>query len=86
MNINKIKEKIICQLNLKHLIIHKEGDNFRIIAVGDIFEGLNPVKRQKLIYAPLMKYILNKKIHALHIKVYSSLEWKNKNIKISENN
>lgn len=80
MNIDKIKEKIIFQLNLEKLIIKNKGNNFKIIAVGDIFKNLTTVEKQKLIYAPLMKFILNKTIHSISIRTYSSLEWK-KNIR-----
>lgn len=76
MNINKIKKKIKLHLNLEKLIIKNKGDNFTIIAVGDVFKNLSPVEKQKLIYTPLMKYFLNKTIHAVSIKTYSPTEWK----------
>lgn len=75
MNINFIKKIIKTNLTLKKLIIKKDGDNFKIIAVSDKFIGLSKLERHKLIYFPLTKYILNNSIHSVSIYTYSTQEW-----------
>ena len=41
-----------------------------------MFEGMSRVKQQQTIYAPLMEYIADNRIHALSIKAYTPEEWK----------
>ncbi|AAO27067.1 YrbA [Buchnera aphidicola str. Bp (Baizongia pistaciae)] len=61
-------------------VIHVTGDNkhINITAVSDIFNNINTLRRQQIIYKPLMPYIINKTLHAISIKTYSLQEWKNK--------
>ncbi|QCI18353.1 BolA family transcriptional regulator [Buchnera aphidicola (Aphis nasturtii)] len=73
-------EKIISILNQKLTLekIYATGDSnhIKIIAVGDIFKGMNQVKRQQIIYSPLINMIIEKKIHAVSITTYTIEEWK----------
>lgn len=55
--------------------IQGEGCNFQVIAVGAIFEGLNPVKRQQLIYSALSEEIASGALHAVSIKTYTPSQW-----------
>jgi len=50
--------------------IKVEGSNghFDINVTGEIFIGLNSVKRQQLVYQIINEYIKNGKIHAVSIK------------------
>ncbi|WP_158379474.1 BolA family protein [Candidatus Williamhamiltonella defendens] len=72
----KIKNSLLAALSLEALFITKHGNHFEVIAVGDLFSGMSSLKRQQTIYAPLMKYITNKSIHAVSIKTYTVQEWK----------
>lgn len=57
---------------------HVSGDNgshFQVIAVSTQFAGMTRVKKQQTIYAPLMEYILDNRIHSLSIKPYTPEEW-----------
>ncbi|PPI87920.1 hypothetical protein CRV12_01740 [Candidatus Pantoea edessiphila] len=59
--------------------VRVEIDNskyFKIIAVGKIFNKLNYIQKQQLIYKPLAKYILDNTIHAVSIKTYTPEEWR----------
>ena len=47
-----------------------------VMAVIFRFEGMSRVKQQQTIYAPLMEYIADNRIHALSIKAYTPEEWK----------
>ncbi|WP_048308352.1 BolA family protein [Halomonas sp. PR-M31] len=55
--------------------IQGEGCNFQVIAVGDVFENLSPVKRQQLIYGALSEEIASGALHAISIKTYTPAQW-----------
>ncbi|NIG99290.1 MAG: BolA/IbaG family iron-sulfur metabolism protein [Buchnera aphidicola (Periphyllus acericola)] len=82
----KIKKILIKKLNLFYVKIKKKNNYYKIFAVSNIFLNMNEVNRQKYIYAPLLKYIIKKKIHAISIKTYSLNEWKKYNKKIIKKN
>ena len=52
----------------------------RIVAISELFEGLNLVKRHQLIYAEIQEEI-NGPIHALSIHTFTEQEWKERNEK-----
>ena len=52
----------------------------RIVAISELFEGLNLVKRHQLIYAEIQEEI-DGPIHALSIHTFTEQEWKDKNEK-----
>ncbi|WP_368938815.1 BolA family protein [Morganella morganii] len=52
-----------------------DGSHFQVIAVGDLFDGMSRVKQQQAVYAPLMEYIADNRIHALSIKAYTPAQW-----------
>ena len=47
--------------------IQGEGCNFQVVAVGEVFEGLSPVKRQQMIYGALTEEIASGALDALSI-------------------
>lgn len=55
--------------------IQGEGCNFQVIAVGEVFDGLSPVKRQQLIYGALSEEIASGAVHAVSIKTYTPAQW-----------
>ncbi|WP_192036582.1 BolA family protein [Halomonas sp. YLGW01] len=55
--------------------IQGEGCNFQVIAVGEVFNGLTPVKRQQLIYGALSEEIASGALHAVSIKTYTPAQW-----------
>ncbi|WP_148254648.1 BolA family protein [Aidingimonas lacisalsi] len=57
--------------------IQGEGCNFQVVAIGDVFEGLSPVKRQQLIYGALSEEIASGELHALSLKTYTPAQWQN---------
>ncbi|MGB2079235.1 MAG: BolA family iron metabolism protein IbaG [Vibrio sp.] len=62
-------------LNLQEMHVKGEGSHYEVIAVDPSFEGMSRVKKQQLIYAPLMAYIQRNDIHAVSIKAYTPDEW-----------
>lgn len=71
----KAVEKLITdkhpELNVE---VETDGYHYQVKAVGEVFEGLNAVKRQQLIYACLNEYIIDGTIHAVIIKAYTPAE------------
>ncbi|AQA19800.1 cell division protein BolA [Halioglobus japonicus] len=55
--------------------VQGEGSNYDIIAVGSVFEGLRPVKKQQLVYGALSEEIASGAIHAVNIRTLTPAEW-----------
>jgi acid stress-induced BolA-like protein IbaG/YrbA len=55
--------------------VQGEGDHYDITAVGALFDGLRPVKKQQLVYAALSEHIADGRIHAVNIRTYTPDEW-----------
>ena len=55
--------------------IQGEGCNFQVIAVGERFAELSPVKRQQVIYGALSEEIASGALHAVSIKTYTPAQW-----------
>lgn len=67
--------------------LHLTGDknHIHIIAIGEVFNGIKNIQRQKMIYKPLTPYIIEKKIHAVTIDVFTPQEWEKSKTKIPLN-
>jgi acid stress-induced BolA-like protein IbaG/YrbA len=52
-----------------------EGSHVNVIVVSAVFEGLNPVKKQQLVYAALAEQIASGAIHAVNMKTYTPEQW-----------
>lgn len=52
-----------------------DGSHFEIVAVGSVFDGLNAVKKQQLVYGALNDKIADGSIHAVVIKTFTPDEW-----------
>ncbi len=55
--------------------VQGEGSNYDITAVGEVFDGLRPVKKQQLVYAALADEIAGGAIHAVNIRTLTPAEW-----------
>ncbi len=75
MEINEIKQVLMEKLSLDEAIVTGDGSHFQVIAVGNLFDGMSRVKQQQAVYAPLMEYIADNRIHALSIKAYTPTQW-----------
>ena len=76
MDTNEIKQVLMDTLSLDEVIVNGDGSHFQVVVVGAMFEGMSRGKQQQTIYAPLMEYIADNRIHALSIKAYTPEEWK----------
>ena len=71
MEANEVKQLILDQLEGVNVDVETDGYQYQVKAVGEVFSGLNAVKRQQLIYGCLNKYILDGTIHAVVIKTFT---------------
>ena len=56
-------------------LVEGEGSNYNITVIGDVFEGLRPVKKQQLVYAALSEQIADGSIHAVNIRTFTPTQW-----------
>ncbi|QCI22240.1 BolA family protein [Buchnera aphidicola] len=84
MNNQKIKSLLMTELNLQETYITGDDNHIKIVAIGTIFNGISQVKRQQMIYTPLINLITKKYIHAISITSYTPQEWKIKNKNINK--
>ncbi|PVZ84900.1 cell division protein BolA [Serratia sp. S1B] len=76
MENSKIEEVLMNALALDEVHVTGDGSHFQVVAVSEQFATMSRVKKQQSIYAPLMEYIADNRIHALSIKTYTPEEWK----------
>ena len=55
--------------------VENDGHTYHFTVVGDVFEGLNAVKRQQYVYAALNEKIADGSVHAVSIKTYTPAQW-----------
>lgn len=75
MENNEIQSVIMQALALDEVHVSGDGSHFKIIAVGEMFIALSRVKKQQAVYAPLMEYIADNRIHAVSIQTFTPEEW-----------
>ena len=82
MKTNTIKEiikKSIKDASIEVTDSNNSGDHFSIFIVTDQFEGMDLLKRHKIIYNLLSSYI-TKEIHALQLKTLTYKEYNNEKL------
>ncbi len=69
--------KSLLQAHLPDCEFHVQGEgaNYDIVAIGAVFEGLRPVRKQQLVYGALGEEIAGGGIHAVNIRTYTPEEW-----------
>jgi acid stress-induced BolA-like protein IbaG/YrbA len=68
------------QLLQNHLLecefhVQGEGNHYDITAIGEVFDGLRPVRRQQLVYGALGDCIADGSVHAVNIRTFTPAEW-----------
>ena len=56
------------------IVVNGEGGKFQVLAIGDVFSGLNPVKRQQQVYQILNPHIASGAIHAVSMRLMTVQE------------
>lgn len=69
--------KVLLQTHLPgcEFQVQGEGSHYDIVAIGDVFEGQRPVKKQQIVYAALNEHIADGTIHAVNIRTFTPSEW-----------
>jgi acid stress-induced BolA-like protein IbaG/YrbA len=75
MESEQIKSLIEAGIPGSEVQVQGDGSHFEALVVSEVFEGLNPVKKQQQVYAVLGEHITSGEIHALTIKAYTPAEW-----------
>lgn len=75
MQPSEVKSRLESRIDGCEFHIQGEGCNFQVIAVGDVFDGMSPVKRQQLIYGALSDEIASGALHAISIKTFTPAQW-----------
>ena len=77
-NINAwIESVLMTALEADLVRVSGSGGNFEITVVSTQFDGLRPVKKQQLVYAPLSEKIADGTLHAFDkIHTYTPAEWR----------
>ncbi|SFN26254.1 Acid stress-induced BolA-like protein IbaG/YrbA, predicted regulator of iron metabolism [Izhakiella capsodis] len=75
MENSEIQSVLLSALPLDEVHVSGDGSHFQVIAVGEVFADLSRVKKQQAVYAPLMEYIADNRIHAVSIRTYTPAEW-----------
>ncbi len=75
MQPEEIKSRLESQLKGCQVQVRVDGSHVNLIVVSPAFEGLNPVKKQQLVYAALSDQIADGSIHAVNMKTYTPAEW-----------
>jgi acid stress-induced BolA-like protein IbaG/YrbA len=58
--------------------VQGEGNHYDIVAIGQVFEDLRPVKKQQLVYAALSEQIADGSIHAVNIRTFTPAQWQDR--------
>lgn len=75
MENHEIQTVLMNALPLEEVYVSGDGSHFQVIAVGEMFAEMSRVKKQQAVYAPLMEFIADNRIHAVSIKTYTPSEW-----------
>ena len=70
----QIQQLLNSQLPGCEILVQGDGGKFQVMAVGDVFSGLNQVKRQQKIYQILNPHISSGAIHAVSMRLLTPQE------------
>lgn len=80
MDCKVIEQILIEALGLEEAHASSDGSHYKVVAVGECFDGMSRVKQQQAIYGPLNAYIASGELHALTIKTFTPTQWKREKI------
>lgn len=74
MDAEQIQALLTSELPECSISVEGDGGKFLVVAVGAVFDGLNPVKRQQTIYKILNQHIASGAIHAVTMRLHTEAE------------
>ncbi|MDG1164512.1 MAG: BolA/IbaG family iron-sulfur metabolism protein [Porticoccaceae bacterium] len=78
MNPEDVKTLLENALSECQIQVERDGSQFNIVAIGDLFEGKRAVQRQQIVYAALNEQISSGAIHAVNMKTFTHREWEHR--------
>ncbi|MPY25124.1 BolA family transcriptional regulator [Shewanella psychropiezotolerans] len=78
--LKEIEQLLQDALSLDEVHVTQAGTHYKIVAVGECFDGMGRVKQQQTIYGPLMDRITSGELHALTINAFTPTQWKREKI------
>lgn len=75
MDASTVKALLQSHLGDCEFHVQGEGNHYEITAIGEIFEGLRPVRKQQLVYGALSDCIADGSVHAVNIRTFTPAEW-----------
>lgn len=78
MDADQVKQLLDAEFTDAECVVSGENAMFDVRIISSQFTGLNAVKRQQSVYAPLKPAIKSGEIHAVSIKVFTPEEWQKK--------
>lgn len=78
MQASEVEKLIRDNIEDIEVTVETDGYQYQVVAIGEVFSGLTPVKKQQLIYSCLNEYIIDGTIHAVTIKTFTPQEWAEK--------
>ncbi|GLP95819.1 BolA family protein [Paraferrimonas sedimenticola] len=80
MDCEQVKAILTDAIEAEDIIVSQDGTHYKIIVVGDQFDGMSRVVQQQTVYAPLMDKIQDGTLHAITIKAFTSAQWQREKI------
>lgn len=78
MDSTQVKQILEDVLSLEEIHVKGEQSYYKVIAVDQRFSGMSRVKRQQLVFSPLMELIRRNDIHAVSVEAFTPTEWEPK--------
>ncbi len=75
MQADQVKALLESQIADSEVQVNIDGSHFNIVVVSPVFDGLNAVKKQQLVYGALSEQIASGVIHAVNMKTFTPAEW-----------
>ena len=77
MTIDEIRDLLLVAFpEATEVEVQGEGAKFGVTVVSARFEGMRPVAKQQLVYAPLNPHIASGVIHAVNMRLLTPEEWR----------
>ncbi|AQS40265.1 putative transcriptional regulator, BolA superfamily [Shewanella psychrophila] len=80
LKLKEIEQLLQDALSLDEVHVTQAGTHYKIVAVGECFDGMGRVKQQQTIYGPLMDRITSGELHALTINAFTPTQWKREKV------
>ncbi|MEM8499507.1 MAG: BolA/IbaG family iron-sulfur metabolism protein [Pseudomonadota bacterium] len=75
MLLNEIKSCVESHFDGAKVLVEESGGHYTVTVVAENMAGLNPVKRQQAVYAPLSDMIADGRLHAVNIRAHTPEEY-----------